>query len=85
MEVSRCSYLVATNQPKTNGQKLNSNDYLNLGYMAGRYGISLDGNLNKNIQPQYTDKGLLININSCTKDLFEDNLNKSGIKFNAIA
>lgn len=85
MQVERCNYLVSTNSPKTNGQKLTPSDLMNVGYMAGRYGISLDGNLTKNQKPKYTDKGTIININSCTKELFEKNLNESGIKFNVIA
>ena len=53
--------------------------------MAGRYGINLDGNLQQNHKPKFTDKGTIVNINSCTKDLFENNLNQAGIKFDVIA
>ncbi len=83
--IQRCDYLVKTNSTKTNGQKLTSEDLINVGYMAGRYGISLDGNLERNILPRQTDKGTLVNINSCTGNLFEDNLNKAGIKFDVLA
>lgn len=85
MKVERYNYLIHTNSPKNNGQQLNKQDYVNLGYMAGRYGINLEGNLNQNSRPIETDKGLIININSCTADLLEQNLNKAGIKFNMIA
>lgn len=85
MQVERCSYLIHTNSPKRNGQNLNSNDMLNIGYMAGRYGINLDGNLKQDFRPVQTENGLLININSCTTDALEKNLNNAGIRFNAIA
>ncbi|MBR1753885.1 hypothetical protein IJ732_03530 [bacterium] len=85
MQVQRCEYLIQTNSNKKNGQKLNNSDYMNIGYMAGRYGINLDGNLNQNFKPVQTENGLLINVNTCTADLLEDNLNKAGIKFQAIA
>ena len=85
MQVTRCNYLVATNSPKKNGENLSKNDLINVGYMAGRYGISLDGDLQRNTKPKQTDKGTIISINSCTKDLFEQNLNKAGIKFDVIA
>ncbi len=84
MKVERCNYLIDTNSKKENGQYLTSNDMLNIGYMAGRFGINLDGKINENNIPKETENGLLININSCTKDLFEDNLKKSGIKFDVI-
>lgn len=85
MQVERCSYLVQTHTPKANGQKLTDRDMFNVGYMAGRYGINLDNNVNQEFKPVQTEKGLLININSCTSDAFENNLNKSGIKFNVLA
>ncbi len=83
--IQRCDYLVQTNSIKTNGQKPTSQDLINVGYMAGRYGINLDGNLQQNNKPKFTDKGTIVNINSCTKDLFENNLTKAGIKFDVIA
>jgi hypothetical protein len=85
MQVERCSYLIQTNIPKNNGQNLNLKDYMSIGYMAGRYGVNLDGKLNQEFKPIQTEKGLLININSCTKDVLESNLNKEGIKFSIIA
>lgn len=83
--IQRCDYLVQTNSVKANGQKPTSQDLINVGYMAGRYGINLDGDLQQNHRPKFTDKGTIVNINSCTKDLFENNLNKAGIKFDVIA
>lgn len=85
MQVQRCDYLIYTNANKQNGQKLSQNDLISVGYMAGRYGINLDGNVNQNFKPVQTENGLLINVNSCTKDLLEKNLNNAGIKFQAIA
>lgn len=83
--IQRCDYLIQTNSTKANGQKPTSQDLVNVGYMAGRYGINLDGNLQQNNKPKFTDKGTIVNINSCTKDLFENNLTKAGIKFDVIA
>lgn len=85
MEVQRVNYIVQTQQPKKNGQKPTGEDMMKIGYMAGRYGISLDGNLQANHKPQMTSKGLKVNVNSCTSDLFEGNLRKMGIKFDKIA
>ena len=65
--------------------RLNSADLINVGYMAGRYGVSLDGDLSRNYQPVPVQGGVCVNINSCTKPLFEQNLVNAGIKFNVIA
>jgi hypothetical protein len=85
MSVMRCQYIIFTNQPKQNGQPLDQKDLINVGYMAGRFGISLDNNLTENKKPQYTDKGTIIDVNSCTAPLLEENLKSDGIKFNKIA
>ena len=85
MQVSRCDYLVSIDKPKANGQALTKEDLLNVGYMAGRFGVNLDGNLCENCKPKFTEDGALININCCTKDLFEKNLSEAGIKFDVIA
>jgi len=85
MEVQRVNYMIRTNSPKKNGQKPSYEDVLKIGYMAGRYGISLDGNLQANHKPQQTQDGVKINVNSCTTSLLETNLNKMGIKFDRIA
>ena len=58
MEVGRCSYFVPTTQVKINGENLTSKDYFNIGYMAGRFGINLDGDLNKNYKPNFDEKGI---------------------------
>ena len=84
MEVGRCSYFVPTTQVKTNGENLIPKDYFNIGYMAGRFGINLDGDLNKNYKPSFDEKGIVLNINCCTADLFEKNMNESGIKFDVV-
>lgn len=85
MLVERCNYLIHTNSPKQNGKNLNKNDYINIGYMAGRFGVNLDGNVNQNYKPILREDGLLVNINSCTKDLLEKNLSNAGISFDVIA
>ena len=84
MSVERCNYIVNINMPKRNGQYLSQKDLINVGYMAGRYGVNLDGNLNGKFRPIQTENGLLVNINCCTKDSFEKNLKDSGINFMAI-
>lgn len=85
MQVPRCELFVATKLPKKNGKRLSREEIFNLGYMAGRCGINLDGNLNQNIKPVHTKKGVLININQCTQDLMESNLKKSGVRFEVVA
>ena len=85
MQVERCSYFLPTNSPKTNGENLSQEDFLNIGYMAGRFGINLDGNLEQNYKPQVSNDGLVLNINCCTADLFEKNLEEAGITFSVLA
>ncbi len=85
MQVNRCEYIVKTNLPKTNGQYPNSIDLLNVGYMAGRFGIDLTGNPKTNYAPIQTQDGIIVNVNSCTAELLENNLSQAGINFNRIA
>lgn len=85
MQVGRCSYFVSTNQPKANGEKLSQSDLINIGYMAGRFGVSLDGDLNKNYKPEVNEKGITLNINCCTSELFEKNMKDAGIKFDVVS
>jgi hypothetical protein len=85
MQVGRCSYFVPTNYSKANGEKLSQEDFLNIGYMAGRFGINLDGNPEQNYKPQVSNDGLVLNINCCTADLFEKNLEEAGITFSVLA
>ena len=85
MQVQRCDYFIPTNQVKADGKKLSESDLINIGYMAGRYGVSLDRDLNRNIKPEFYNDGIKLNINSCTTDLFEQNLNKAGIDFEILA
>lgn len=85
MQVERCTYFVPTNQIKTNGEKLSSKDLISLGYLAGRCGVNLNGNPQEVNKPSFENEGVRLDINSCTCDLFEDNLNKSGIKFDVLA
>lgn len=81
----RNSYIVRTNDLKLNNTPLNSADYLNVGYMAGRYGVNLAGNPYEVNPMQMTPEGTIVSINSCTAGLFEQNLNQTGIKFDRIA
>ena len=85
MSVQRVNYSIYVNSPKTNGQQPTAQDLINVGYMAGRFGINLDGNPNESNKPKFTDKGVQINVNSCTADLLEDNLKKSGVQFDRMA
>ena len=81
----RNSYIVKTNDLKTNNQPLNSEDYLNIGYMAGRFGINLTNNPNEQNPIKILPQGVLVNVNSCTSDLFEKDLSNSGVKSDRIA
>ena len=85
MQIQRCEYFIPINQTKSDGQKLSQEDLINIGYMSGRYGISLDGNLDRNIKPEFSENGVKLNINYCTKNMLEENLNDAGIKFIAVA
>ncbi len=79
----RNQYLVRTSQPKVNNTPLTADDYVNVGYMAGRFGVNL---MNPN-DPGYIQKdnnGLYVDINSCCAPLFESTLAQSGIKFDRI-
>ena len=81
----RVSYIVKTNELKNNNQPLNGNDYMSIGYMAGRFGINLDSNPNQSNPMQVIPQGTVVNINSCTTDMFETTLETMGIKFDRIA
>lgn len=85
MQVNRVSYFVPTMQPKQNGEKLSNQDLINIGYMAGRYGINLNNNPCESNKPVYSTAGVLFDINSCTTDCFEENMKKAGIKFSCLA
>lgn len=85
MQVERCTYFVPVNQVKSNGEKLNSNDLISLGYLAGRCGVNLDGNPREVNNPNFENEGVKLNINCCTCDLFEDKLQEAGIKFDVLA
>ncbi len=81
---TRYTYIVKTNNLKTDNHPLNSNDYLNIGYMAGRYGVNLQ-NPNTPNPMVYNKDGIKFSINSCTADMFETNLKNNGIKYDRIA
>ena len=81
----RNSYIVRTNDLKSDNQPLNSNDFLNVGYMAGRYGVNLSGNPYEENPMNITPDGTQVNINSCCAGQFEKTLNDTGIKFDRLA
>ena len=80
----RVTYIVNTTAKKSDDTSLNNEDYLNIGYMAGRFGINLRNPNEPNLIKKEGD-GLKLDINSCTSELFETNLEKAGIKFEKLA
>lgn len=80
---SRSQYAIRTKEGKDNGQPLNASNYLELGYMAGRFGINFD-NPSEIKTMKKTEEGVIIDINSCAAPLFENKLDKDGIKFDRI-
>ena len=85
IDVVRNTYVVKINDYKNNSKPLEREDYLNIGYMAGRCGINLQNNPHESNPMQITSDGVLVNVNSCTSDLFEKTLNDSGLKFDRLA
>ena len=81
---SRQQYIVKTEQNKKNNKPLTKNDYLNIGFLAGRFGVNLE---NPN-EPGYIyrdNNGTYVNINSCCSELFEETLSQAGINFDRLA
>ena len=60
-------------------------DLVKIGYTAGRCGVDLKGDPKKPNAPKFENGNVTVAINDCTKDYFEQNLNKVGAKFNQIA
>ena len=85
MQVERCSYFIPTNQTKLNGEILSQKDLIEVGYLAGRCGVNLDGNPQESNKPEYTTNGVKLNINCCTTDLFEKEMTNAGINFEILA
>lgn len=85
MQVERISYFIPTNQVKKNGETLSCRDLVSLGYMAGRFGVNLNGNPYEQNAPIFSNDGVKFNINSCTKNCFEENLRQAGVKFDCYA
>ena len=83
--VPRYQYEVNTKAGKADGQPLNAKDYLELGYMAGRFGLNLNGKPGEINSMKKTEDGVRIDINSCAAMFFEKKLQKEGIKFDRIA
>ena len=83
--VDRISYIIKTNEPNTNNKPLDKDDYMQIGYMAGRFGVNLSGNPKEENRILQIPQGTVVDINSCTSDLFEKTLNETGIKFDRLA
>ena len=81
----RSSYFVNTNLLKANNQPMSAQDYMNLGYMAGRFGVNLSNNPYEANPMIFTPQGAYVNINTCTSELFEKNLQSAGIRFDKLA
>lgn len=77
----RTIYHVNIQDGKANGQPLKADDYLQLGYMAGRLGFNPCGLQSM----KKTEEGVLIDINSSAAPFFEQKLEKDGILFDRIA
>lgn len=84
MQVERCGYYIPINQTKTNGEILCKKDLVNIGYLAGRCGVNLDGNPQEPNKPEFINDGVKFDINCCTTEMFEKNLTESGIKFDVL-
>ena len=82
--VPRYQYQINTKVGKSNGQPLNAKDYLEIGYMAGRFGFNINGKPGEINSMEKNEDGVKVGINSCAADLFEKKLNKEGIKFDRI-
>ncbi len=80
----RNQYFIKTSELKTNNTPLTYDDYMNIGYMSGRFGINLN-NPNESNNIYKDEKGTYVNINACCSELFESKLNQAGIKFNKFA
>lgn len=83
--VPRVQYSININTPKSDSGALTNKDCLEIGYMAGRYGINLGTNPQEANQIKYNKDLITVDINACTSDLFEQNLKQAGIKFNRLA
>ncbi|MCD8377447.1 MAG: hypothetical protein LUB59_01515 [Candidatus Gastranaerophilales bacterium] len=80
----RNRYHINTSEIKSDNSPLTSDDYMNIGYMSGRFGIN-PANPNEQ-NPIYKDGSeIYININSCCAPLFESTLSQTGIKFDKLA
>ncbi len=80
----RFQYIVKTGAPKRDNTPLNADDFLNIGYMAGRFGVNLQNPYEANPVIK-NGADTFVNINSCTAPLFENTLNQAGILFDRIA
>lgn len=80
----RNQYLIKTSEKKAGNVPLNEDDFLNIGYMAGRFGLNLK-NPNEPNNIYKDEAGTYVKINSCCAHLFESNLKNAGIKFDRLA
>ena len=84
MIVQRAEYFVPYRAQKANGKFPTQEDMIYLGYMAGRYGVNLNGSPYISYPPKGCANGAIFNINACTADTFEKNLSTMGMNFNRI-
>lgn len=82
--VKMVSYDIKIDRTQNNNE-ISRENLVKVGYLAGRCGVNLNGNPDTENLPKFDKNNLNVSINECTKDYFESNLNKIGIKFNEIA
>ena len=78
-------YQVNTKEGKVDGQPLKADDYLELGYMAGRFGTNICTRPVGLSSMKKNEEGVMIDIDERASVLFENKLDKEGIRFNRIA
>ena len=82
--VKMVSYTVDIKKNK-NDNNLSREDVAKIGYTAGRCGVDLTGDPKKANEPKFKNNKITVAINNCTKEYFEDKMNKVGANFNRIA
>jgi hypothetical protein len=82
--VSMTTYVVNTST-KSSREPLSNNDLINVGYLAGRCGVNLNGDPNRANAPKIGGNHLIVDINNCTSEFFEKNLSKAGVTFDKMA
>jgi hypothetical protein len=82
--VPMTTYVVNTSKKRSQAP-LSNKDLIQVGYLAGRCGVNLDGDPNRINTPKIGQHNLLVDINDCTTEYFEQNLNQIGLKFDRMA